>query len=135
MSADIISTVLASLDDLKDEAAAHISPSELQKCLTSECTVKVASVRFGWPGGRSVPLFSREQVEAALREAVGAAPPTVEDQLVTDIPAESFATPHEIAEARRMHATDQVEIDDGAQASRGDDGLWVAAWVWIQMPT
>lgn len=58
--------VLAYLDDLSDDAAAHIFPSDLAKCMTSECVVEVVSVRAGNPNERTVPLFSREQVVAAL---------------------------------------------------------------------
>jgi hypothetical protein len=42
------------------------------------------------------------------------------------------ATPAEIAEAREKYRTDECEIDDEAWASRGDDGVWVAAWVWLR---
>lgn len=48
------------------------------------------------------------------------------------------ATPAEIQCARDNYANDDCEIDDDAQASRmdesrgGDNGVWVAAWVWIQ---
>lgn len=62
--------VLAYLDGLSDDAAAHIYPSDLEKCMTSECVVEVASVRAGNGYERTVPLFSREQVVDAL-EAVG----------------------------------------------------------------
>ncbi|MBI2724625.1 MAG: hypothetical protein HYX42_00080 [Polaromonas sp.] len=58
--------VLAYLDGLSDEAAAHIFPSDLEKCQTSECSVKVCSVRAGNPDEHTVPLFSREQVVDAL---------------------------------------------------------------------
>lgn len=64
--------VLAHLDDLLDDAAAHIYPSDLRKCQTSECTVKVASVRTGNREERSVPLFSREQVVEAFEAALAA---------------------------------------------------------------
>ncbi|MES1979597.1 MAG: hypothetical protein V4451_16265 [Pseudomonadota bacterium] len=58
--------VLAYLDGLSDEAAAHIFPSDLEKCQTSECSVEVCSVRAGNPDEHTVPLFSREQVVDAL---------------------------------------------------------------------
>lgn len=47
------------------------------------------------------------------------------------------ATPEEIERARDEYATDDLEIDDDAIASRmdesqgGDNGTWVNAWVWI----
>ena len=59
-------TVLAYLDGLSDDAAAHIYPSDLEKCMTSECVVEVVSVRAGNGDESTVPLFSREQVVAAL---------------------------------------------------------------------
>lgn len=61
--------ILAALDSLKDDAAAHIFPSDLEKCSNSECAVTVYSVRMGNPTEKTVPLFSREQVAAALLEA------------------------------------------------------------------
>lgn len=38
-----------------------------------------------------------------------------------------------LAEAKRLYAdhTDDVEIDDDAQLSRGENGTWVQAWVWV----
>lgn len=68
-------SVLAALDALGDEAAAHIFPCDLEKCSRSECVVKVASVRMGSSDGdHTVPLFSREQVAEALLSASPAAP-------------------------------------------------------------
>ena len=64
---------LAYLDDLSDDAAAHIFPSDLAKCMTSECVVEVCSVRAGNPNEKTVPLFSREQVVAALASAAAPA--------------------------------------------------------------
>lgn len=65
--------VLAHLDDLKDDAAAHIWPDDLERCQTSECVVQVASVRMGSPDGTTVPLFSRDQVAEAIEQAIGRA--------------------------------------------------------------
>jgi hypothetical protein len=42
-----------------------------------------------------------------------------------------FATPEEISEAQSEYTTDEINIDEGALASRGEGGLWVAAWVWL----
>ena len=36
--------------------------------------------------------------------------------------------------ARDKYACDDLEIDDDAKTSRGDDGAWVAAWVWVSYP-
>lgn len=41
------------------------------------------------------------------------------------------ATAAEIQTARDLYQTDDVEIDDNAAVSRTDEGMWVAAWVWI----
>jgi len=51
-------------------------------------------------------------------------------------PDEEPATPDEIERTRQLYAYgsgsgDNLEIDDGAKASRADDGAWVAAWVWL----
>jgi len=43
------------------------------------------------------------------------------------------AAPDEIAQARDIYADDNLEIDDDARVSRpgADNGVWVAAWVWV----
>jgi hypothetical protein len=44
------------------------------------------------------------------------------------------ATDVERAEAERCYTLDgnnDIEIDDCPQVRRGDDGVWVAAWVWL----
>lgn len=46
----------------------------------------------------------------------------------------NIATRHEIACARKKYASDNLQIDDGAKASRCDSGLWIAAWVWLDYP-
>lgn len=33
--------------------------------------------------------------------------------------------------ARAAYGSDDIEIDDNAIVSRGDDGAFVAAWVWV----
>jgi hypothetical protein len=46
----------------------------------------------------------------------------------------TFADDKEIARARDKYAlgsNDDVEIDDGALTSAGDEGTWVQAWVWL----
>lgn len=46
----------------------------------------------------------------------------------------SFATHKEIERSRKLYANgsdDNIEIDDNAKASRSDDGIWVAAWLWL----
>ena len=44
-------------------------------------------------------------------------------------PDDSLATVEELDRARNMYANDDIGIDDGAKASRADEGVWVAAWV------
>ena len=66
----VVDAVLARLDALDDDAAVHIWPDDLEKCMTSECVVEVASVRMGSPDGKTVPLFSRAQVAEAVRTAL-----------------------------------------------------------------
>jgi hypothetical protein len=41
------------------------------------------------------------------------------------------AEPGLIEEARAQYADDDLEIDDDATTSPGDDGTWVSAWVWM----
>lgn len=36
-----------------------------------------------------------------------------------------------IVRAREIWASENLEIDDGALISESDDGVWVAAWVWV----
>lgn len=42
-----------------------------------------------------------------------------------------LATPEEIDSARCEDPSAKPVIDDFAYASRGDDGTWVQAWVWL----
>lgn len=70
--ADARDAVLAHLDGLLDDAAAHIYPSDLNKFQTGEHTATVASVRMGNSSERSVPLYSREQVAEAFDAAQAA---------------------------------------------------------------
>lgn len=44
--------------------------------------------------------------------------------------AERDACAREIALAREQ-ATDELEIDDDPVLSRGDEGCWVSAWIWV----
>lgn len=70
MSIEAMKQALEELDNLGDDAAVHIWPDDLEKCGRSECVVQVYSVRMGSPNGTTVPLFSRDQVESALRAAL-----------------------------------------------------------------
>jgi hypothetical protein len=47
---------------------------------------------------------------------------------------EILATEAQIKEAREKYASDDVEVDETAFASHGDDGVWVQAWVWLARP-
>jgi len=102
---EIHKAVLASLDALSDDAAAHIFPSDLQKCMTSECVVQVVSVRAGNPDERTVPLFSREQVDAALREALAA--PVVPASFTDDDMKASWLTGFKEAEFQFRGCTEK----------------------------
>jgi hypothetical protein len=47
---------------------------------------------------------------------------------------EAIATDAEVAIARARHcegSDDEIEIDEPAKASRGEDGTWVQAWVFV----
>lgn len=44
----------------------------------------------------------------------------------------TLATTEQIQRARDEHGSDEVEIDDGAEISEGDGGVWVQAWVWLE---
>jgi len=44
------------------------------------------------------------------------------------------ATEEQIIEARRCYclsSDDNIEVDEEAAVSIADDGVWVAAWVWL----
>ena len=56
---------------------------------------------------------------------------TLCEQLNEAADPEFFATPDEIDRAREQYADDDIQIDDGARASRTHDGLWVEAQVWL----
>lgn len=45
---------------------------------------------------------------------------------------DTFATPKQIKQARNEYASDDIEIDDNAKTSETDEGVWVAAWVWLR---
>lgn len=57
-------------------------------------------------------------------------------QLQHQLKEEHWASDAEIEQARAVHShasgNDEVEIDDGAMASRADSHLWVQAWVMIE---
>ena len=37
----------------------------------------------------------------------------------------------QVARLKYCYRTDDIEIDDNATISHGEDGSWVQAWVWI----
>ncbi|MCW1985618.1 UNVERIFIED_ORG: hypothetical protein M2348_001350 [Sphingomonas sp. R1F5B] len=45
--------------------------------------------------------------------------------------ADGLANPSLRAAAFDQYATDDIEIDDEPATAEGDDGTWVAAWVWV----
>lgn len=66
-----------------------------------------------------------------LRQAIdngySMATPGTNDAVRAAFP-ESFATSKQSAE---VSINDELEVDDYALISRGDDGYWVSAWVWV----
>jgi hypothetical protein len=41
------------------------------------------------------------------------------------------ATPAQIDQARAVHQSDEVQIDNDALTSHAGNGIWVQAWVWL----
>ncbi|CDO34020.1 hypothetical protein [Novosphingobium sp. KN65.2] len=48
--------------------------------------------------------------------------------------SDGIADPGLREEANAKYGTDDIEIDDEPATSAGDQGTWVAAWVWIEEP-
>ncbi|MBC6714766.1 hypothetical protein H9Q09_01020 [Aurantimonas sp. DM33-3] len=46
-------------------------------------------------------------------------------------PIATLATDDEVHAAREQYGSDEINIDEGAEASRGNDGTWVQAWVLV----
>lgn len=65
-------------------------------------------------------------IDAAIAEAVASLAGSAESG-----PTEK-ASDEEVNRARRLYADDNVQIDDGAVASRGDGITWVQAWVALE---
>lgn len=51
------------------------------------------------------------------------------------IKLEAVAHAEVIQEARNIHTSDDLEIDDEPELSIGEGGIWVAAWVWVSVDT
>lgn len=47
------------------------------------------------------------------------------------MPRKKKATPEQIDQARDIHQSNDVEINDDAGVSEADNGFWVQAWVWV----
>ena len=45
------------------------------------------------------------------------------------------ATAEQVQAARAQYATDEMEVDDDASTSPGEDGVWVSAWLWVGNPS
>lgn len=45
--------------------------------------------------------------------------------------AEPVATRRDRELARALYASEDVEIEEDAEVSVADDGVWVQAWVWV----
>lgn len=100
--------VLTYLDDLKDEAAVHIWPDDLENCMCSECAVTVHSVRMGSPEGKTVPLFSRQQVAEALAHTTPQPDRTAELEAEVE---EMKADLESYIEAANQYATDLLNAE------------------------
>jgi len=42
-----------------------------------------------------------------------------------------YPTRVELERAKELYASDDINIDDEAQASHTVDGVWIQAWVWV----
>lgn len=51
-----------------------------------------------------------------------------------DTSDKTLATCEEIQRARDEYETTEIQIDEECAASHTDDGVWVAAWVWLSEP-
>lgn len=72
-----------------------------------------------------------EAFDKQVADAKGALK-AIKDRIKSD--KEAQATPEEVQAARNEYAVgsdDNIEVDDNAQASRGDDGTWVAGWLFL----
>lgn len=90
--------VLAFLDALGDDAAAHMYPEDIERCSSSECAVTAFSVRVGSPEGHSEPLFTRAQVADALRASAA--------RVGEAVPVATFPTAAEFFDAMKIHVKD-----------------------------
>lgn len=45
--------------------------------------------------------------------------------------ADALAESGTVETARQRWASDDLEIDDFPMTSRGEDGCWISAWVWV----
>jgi len=48
-------------------------------------------------------------------------------------PVFPYASAGEIAAARDLFGTDEIEIDDGARVARAEHHVWVQAWVYVNI--
>lgn len=62
-------------------------------------------------------------ITAAIAEAIAAAPGEVKIIVC--------ANDEEIGHARRLYGSENIEIDEPARVSRGSNGAWVQAWVFV----
>lgn len=44
---------------------------------------------------------------------------------------DKVATEAEVQRAMNKYCNDGIDIDTPALVSRGDEGLWISAWVWL----
>lgn len=55
-------------------------------------------------------------------------------QGIVSVAKDRVANPALIAQASKLYADDECEIDDDAGTSQADTGTWVQAWVWVPLP-
>lgn len=77
--------------------------------------------------------ISDKSIERALKRwfATGVTPVQVYEA-ISRVHLDCAATDQERGLAETEHCNDECEIDGSAWASRGDDGFWVHAWVWVR---
>ena len=83
--------------------------------------------------GRSITLCSGSTIVARITPRTKAE--RVNDEAFFERLASTYtipADPAEIEEARQIHASDEINIDDNAGISHADGGFWVQAWVWVE---
>ncbi len=67
--------------------------------------------------------------------AEGVTPSRINEAVFLEMDDDWRSTEEERERARSEYCaliSDNIEVDDEALAGRGEDGVWIAAWVWLQ---